>query len=44
MTFQSQRIIHFVQQIINVNKNEIEWKMKNTTDSFRETNLVLQLI
>ena len=29
---------------INFNKNETEWKMKNTTHSFRETNLVLQLI
>ena len=29
---------------INFNKNEAEWKMKNPTYSFRETNLALQLI
>ena len=27
---------------INFNKNETESKMENTTDAFRETNLVLQ--
>ena len=29
---------------INFNKNEKEWKMENPTHSFRETNLVVQLI
>ena len=29
---------------INFNKNETESKMENPTHSFRETNLVLQLI
>ena len=29
---------------INFDKNEMELKMENPTHSFRETNLVLQLI
>ena len=29
---------------INFNKNEMELKMENSTDSFRQTNFMLQLI
>ena len=34
----------FLNTNINFNKNEMESKMENPTHSFRETNLVLQLI
>ena len=34
----------FVKQNINFNKNETESKMENPTHSFREMNLVLQLV
>ena len=36
--------MNFVEKNINFNKNEAEWKMENPTNSFRGTNLVLQLI
>ena len=37
--------MYFVEQrCINFNKNEMESKMENPTQSFRKTNLVLQLI
>ena len=36
--------MNFVEQNINFNKNETESKMENPTHSFRETNLVFQLI
>ena len=29
---------------IDFNKNETKWKIENPTDSFRETNLMLQVI
>ena len=34
----------FVEQKIGFNKNRMESKMKNATHSFREKNIVLQLI
>ena len=36
--------MHFVEKNINFNKNKTKSKMENPTQSFRETNLVLQLI
>ena len=36
--------MNFVAKNVNFNKNEAELKMKNPTNSSRETNLVLQLI
>ena len=36
--------MHFVEQKYKLDKNETESKMKKSTHSFRETNLVLQLI
>ena len=36
--------MHFAEKNINFNKNEAEFKMENPRHSFRETNLVLQLI
>ena len=36
--------MHFVEQKYKLMKNEIEFKVENPTHSFRETNLVLQLI
>ena len=36
--------MNFVEQNIKFNKNEMESKMENPTHSFRETDLVLQLI
>ena len=36
--------MHFAEKNINFNKNETESKLGNSTHSFRETNLVLQLI
>ena len=36
--------MYFVEQKINVNKNETESKMENPTHSFREPNLLLRLI
>ena len=44
MTFWSQRDHDFVEQNMNFNKNETESQLENLTHSFRETNLVLQLI
>ena len=34
----------FLNKHINFNKNETESKMENPTQTFRETNLVLQLV
>ena len=42
--FKVQKSMHFVEKNINFKKNDMESKMKNPTNSFRETNLVLQLI
>ena len=42
--FKVQKSMHFVEKNINSKKNDMESKMKNPTNSFRETNLVLQLI
>ena len=36
--------MYFVERNINFNKNETESKMENSIHSFRETNLVFQLI
>ena len=36
--------MHFAEKNINSSKNETESKMENPTQSFRETNPVLQLI
>ena len=36
--------MHSVEQKYNFSKNETESEMENPTQSFRETNLVLQLI
>ena len=36
--------MHFVEQKYTFNKNQTESKMENPTHSFREINLVLQLI
>ena len=37
--------MRFVEKkIYKLNKNEMQLEMKNPTNSFRETNLVLQLI
>ena len=36
--------MHFVEQNINFKENETESKMENPMHSFRETNLVHQLI
>ena len=40
----SKSLCILLNEIINFNKNETELKMENSTDSFTETNLVLQLI
>ena len=43
--FKLKESMHFVEKIyINFNKNESESKMGNPTHSFRQMNLVLQLI
>ena len=42
--FKVKESMHFVEQNIDFNKNETESKLENLTPSFRETNLVLQLI
>ena len=36
--------MNFVAQNINFNKNETELKIENSSNSARETNLVLQII
>ena len=42
--FKVLKSMHFVERNINFKKNDMESEMKNPTNSFRETNLVLQLI
>ena len=36
--------MYFAEEYINFNKSETELKTENPTHSFRETNLLLQLI
>ena len=46
MIFRAKESMHFVEQKynINFNKNQTKSKMENPTQSFRETNLALQLM
>ena len=44
MTFKSKSPCLLLNKNINFNKNETESKIENATNTFREMNLVLQLI
>ena len=44
LRFKVKEFIHFGEKDINFNQSEAESKMENATDSFRETDLVLQSI